>query len=95
MRRAYCLHILRQDSRSEACTIALAKSPLRKNSGVVMPLANFPSSRQLASALSHIGVGAAVLKKMERRLDAEGLHTLTDLTLSDEQLASLGFKITA
>lgn len=94
-RRAYCLHILRHDPRSEACTIALAKLPLRTNSGVGMPLANFSSSKQLASALSHIGVRAAMLKTMERRLHAEGLHTLTDLKLSDEQVASLGFKITA
>lgn len=58
-----------------------------------MPLANFPSSKQLASALSRVGVCVAVLEKMERRLDAEGLHTLTDLMLSDEQVATLGFKI--
>jgi hypothetical protein len=92
-RQAYCLHILRQDPRRKACTIALAKLPLQRNSGVAMPLTNFPSSQQLASALSHIGVRAAVLDKMKRRLDAEGLHTLTDLTLSDEQVASLGFKV--
>lgn len=60
-----------------------------------MPLANFPSSKQLALALSRVGVRAAVLEKMKRGLDGEGLHTLTDLTLSDEQVASLGFKIAA
>lgn len=59
-----------------------------------MALATFPSSKQLALALSRVGVGAAVLEKMKRRLDAEGLHTLTNLTLSDEQVASLGFKMT-
>jgi len=57
-----------------------------------MPLANFPSSKQLASALSRVGVRAALLEKMARRLDAEGLHTLNGLMLSDEQLATLGFK---
>jgi len=59
-----------------------------------MPLARFPSSKQLALALSRVGVATAVLEKMKRSLDAEGLHTLTDLMLSDEQVAKLGFQIT-
>lgn len=92
-RQAYCLHILRHDPPSKACTIALSKLPLRRNVGWPMPLANFPSSKQLTSALSRIGVRAAVLEKMDRSLDAEGLHTLRDLMLSDEQVAALGFKL--
>lgn len=60
-----------------------------------MPLANFRSSKQLASALSRIGVRAAVLEKMDRSLDSEGLHTLRDLMLTDEQVAALGFKLIA
>lgn len=93
-RQAYWLHILRHDPPNHACTIALSKFPRGKNTGVMMPVASFPSSKQLALALSRIGVGAAVLEEMERTLDAEGLHTLTDLRLSDEQVASLGLKIT-
>jgi hypothetical protein len=58
-----------------------------------MPLANFPSSKQLALALSRVGVRAAVLEKMERRLDADGPNTLTGLMLSDQQVATLGFKL--
>lgn len=60
-----------------------------------MPLANFPSSKQLASALSRVGVRADVLERMKRGLDAERLHTLTDLMLSEEQVATLGFKLIA
>jgi len=60
-----------------------------------MPLATFASSKLLASALSRAGVRAAVLKKMGKRLDAEGLHTLRDLMLSDAQVATLGFKSVA
>lgn len=59
-----------------------------------MLLAKFPSSKQLASVLSRVGVRVAVLEKMRKSLDADGLHTLTDLTLSDKQVASLGFKTT-
>lgn len=93
-RQAYWLHILRHDPPSHACTIALLKLPGgRRNTGVIMPLANFSSLKQLAVALSRVGVGAAVLEEMKRTLDTEGLHTLTDLTLSDEQVASLGLKI--
>ena len=92
-RQSYSLHILRHDPPSHACTIALSKLPVRRNTGALMPLATFPSSKQLASALSHVGVRAAVLKTMERGLDAEGLHTLMHLTLSDEQVVSLGFQI--
>ena len=66
-----------------------------QNTGALMPLASFPSSKQLALALSRFGIRAAVLEQMERRLDAEGLHTLTGLRLSDEQVATLGFKLIA
>ena len=94
MRRlAYSLHILRHDAPSHVCTIALSKLSVRRNTGAPMPLANFPSSKQLASALSRVGVRAAVLEKIKRRLDAEGLHTLTDLRLSEGQVATLGFKL--
>jgi|SRR5215469_479167 len=89
MRRpTYSLHILRHDPPRHACTIALSKLPLRRNASGRMPLANFPSSKQLASALSRVGVRAAVLEKMETSLGAEGLHKLTDLMLSDEQVAA-------
>jgi len=94
-RKAYRLHILIHDPSSKAYTIALAELPLQRNSALIMPLANFPSSKQLASALSRVGVPTAVLRKMKTSLDTEGLHRLTDLMLSDEQVASLGFKITA
>lgn len=94
-KQAYCLHILRHDPPSKACTIALSKLPPRRNAGWPMPLANFPSSRKLTSALSRIGVRAAVLEKMDRSLDSEGLHTLRDLMLSDEQVTALGFKLIA
>ena len=94
-RQAYCLHVFRHDPPSEACTIALSKSPSRRTLGGPMPLANFPSSKQLASALSRIGIRAAVLAKMDRKLDSDGLHTLSDLMLSDEQVATLGFKFIA
>ena len=94
MRRlAYSLHILRHDPPSHVCTIALSKLSVRRNTGAPMPLANFPSSKQLVLALSRVGVGAAVLEKMERRLYADGLNTLTDLILSDQQVATLGFKL--
>lgn len=94
-RQSYSLHILRHDPPSHACTIALSRLPMRRNNGGLLPLANFPSSKQLASALSSVGVCAAVLQKMKRSLDAEGLHTLTDLRLSEEQVATLGFKLIA
>lgn len=91
-RQAYSLHILRHDPPSHACTIALSKLPGRTNSGGAMPLANFPSAKQLASALSRVGVRTAVLEKIAKGLDADGLHTLRNLVLSDEQVATLGFK---
>ena len=91
-RQAYSLHILRHDPPSRACTIALSKLPGRANSGGAMPLANFPSAKQLASALSRVGVRTAVLEKIAKGLDADGLHTLRNLKLSDEQVATLGFK---
>ena len=91
-RQSYSLHILRHDPPSHACTIALSKLPGHKNNGGAMPLANYPSTKQLASALSRVGVRPAALEKIESGLDAEGLHTLRNLMLSDEQIATLGFK---
>lgn len=91
--QTYSLHILRHDPPSHACTIALSKLPSRSNASALMPLATFPSSKQLASSLSRLGVRAAVLEKMERSLDDDGLETLTNLLLSDEQVATLGFKL--
>lgn len=93
-RRLYSLYILRHDPPIQTCTIALSKLPVRRTTRGLMPLANFPSWKHLASALSRVGISVAVLEKMEWSLDAEGLHTLTDLMLSDEQVASLGFRIT-
>ena len=90
---AFWLYILKHELHSEGCTLALSLSPTEKvaDSGKLQTV-TFKSWNQLSQALASAGFDAATLRGTKVTLDLEGLDTLRDVSLSPEQLYSLGFK---
>jgi hypothetical protein len=90
---SYWLYILKHDLHSRGCTLAISASPHERDldSGKLQT-ANYRSWKQLSEALIQAGIDPAIVRNIEAPLESEGLETLRDLLLSDEQVRTLGFR---
>jgi hypothetical protein len=59
--------------------------------GGAMPTVHHPSWEHLAAGLSGVGIHEEALRETKAALDHTGSHTITEISLSDDQLALLGF----
>ena len=72
-------------------TLARADAPDRNMTGGAMPTVHHSSWEHLAAGLSSVGIHEAALQETKSALDKAGSHTITEIALSDDQLALLGF----
>jgi hypothetical protein len=90
--RNYWFHILEHKSSTPSTyTLARADAPDRNMTSGAMPTVHHPSWEHLSAALSSIGIPQEALREIKADLDRTGSHTITDVTLSDDQLVLLGF----
>jgi hypothetical protein len=60
--------------------------------GGSMPTVHHPSWEHLAAGLSSVGIHEEALRAAKQDLDRTRSHTITEVTLSDEQLKLLGYE---
>jgi len=90
---AFRLYILKHESHSEDCTLALSVSPTERNlDGGKLQTTSYKSWHRLSEMLSQAGIAAEALVNGKAPLDAKGFSTVREISLSPDQLHSLGFR---
>ncbi len=88
----YWLYILKHELLAEGCTLALSSSALDPNWKMgKLQTKNYRSWEELSIALTQAGIEPEIIRSSKAALDSDGLHTLWDVDLSEEQLRTLGF----
>jgi hypothetical protein len=85
----FWLHMLKQESTAPSIVVAVSSFPVEDGSSI--PTANYDSWDNLHHALLAVGIEARTLQNVEQSLAEEGFVTFTDVSLTLDQLTTLGF----
>jgi len=81
--------MLKQESTAPSIVVAVSSFPVQDGSSI--PTANYDSWDNLHNALLAVGIEACTLQNVEQSLADEGFVTFTDVSLTPNQLTTLGF----
>jgi len=92
--QTYWFHILESKSAQMGApsTYILAKS-LQNSTGGAMATVQYLSWERLSGKLSSVGIRGDVLQQTKESLDSTGSADFREVSLSDDQLAQLGFLV--